>query len=902
MRLLGRRAECEFLDRVLAQGAQGRSQAVVLRAEAGGGKSALLDYVVGRANGWRVATAAGVESEMELAYSGLHQLCAPMLAHVESLPAPQRNALSIAFGRDSGPAPDRFLVGLAILTLLAHVADDQPLLCVIDDVHWLDAASVETLSFVARRFLAERIALVCAARTGVGDSVLTGLPALPVIGLADADSQTLLLENLQGPVDAAVCAQIIAESHGNPLALLELPRTWSTTELAGGFGFPSRQLVGSRIEQSFAARLRLLPAETQLFVLAAAADPSGDPLLLLRATEKLGLDPATSGPALDAGLLEMSGRVAFAHPLVRSAAYRTATATQRQSVHRALAEATDAKVDPDRRAWHRAHATAAPNDDVADELEQSADRAQSRGGIAAAAAFLDRSVSLTVDPARRADRALVAAQASMHAGAFDTALGLLTVADLGPLSEAKRAQTDLLRAEIGFASGVGNDIPQSLVTAARALEPLDIDLARETYLSAWNAACEVGDLAEKDLLLEIARSVRALPPTGPPRVIDDLLDGLAILTTEGFAAAVPTLERAGKRLMTLSVEEILHWGVAATTAGIGLWDVELQYAMSITYVDLVRKAGALSVLTLYLSRAAIACMRMGDLAQAALLMAEGEEIAAATGSRFIQNNRMRLLAMQGNEADAVAAIEAALPTAAGTNRGRAHWAAAILYNGLGRYEQAAQAALLASQIIFPTPSRFALSELVEAAARTGDSALAGTALSQYIEITRPANNNASLGIEARCRALLNDGSVAEDAYHEAIERLGRTRLRPEAARAHLLYGEWLRREGRRIDAREQLRIADDMLSTIGMEAFAARARRELVATGERVRKRTDDTRDQLTAQEMHVAQLARDGLSNQEIAAQLFLSPRTVEWHLRKVFTKLGIESRRQIRSALPDA
>jgi DNA-binding CsgD family transcriptional regulator len=902
MRLLGRRAECEFLDAALTSGAQGSSQVVVLRGDAGAGKSALLDYTVGRADGWRVAKAAGVESEMELAYSGLHQLCAPMLAHLDSLPDPQRGALATVFGVEAGPAPDRFLVGLATLTLLAEVADEQPLLCVIDDAHWLDAASAQIVLFVCRRLLAERVVILSAARTGIGDDVFAGLPHLTVPPLNDSDARELLLSVVHGPLDVAVLDQLVTESHGNPLALQELSRTGAKPGLAGGFGVLDGRPVVGKVEQSYALRLAGLPQPTRLLVLAAAAEPLGDPVLLNRAAEHLGIDFAAIGPAVDEGLVDVRARVEFAHPLARSAVYRTATAADRQSVHRALAEATDPGIDPDRRAWHRAQATAAPDENVADELEQSADRAQARGGIAAAAAFLDRAVSLTVDPARRAERALLAAQASAHAGEFDAALGLLATADSGPLDDAQRARADLLRGQIGFASGLGNDIPRSLMTAARALEPLDIDLARETYLSAWNAVCEVGDLSEKDLLSEIALSVRALSSTAdPPRPIDVLLDGLAILTTEGFAPAVPTLERAYEMLMTLSVEDILRWGGATTTAGIGLWDIEGQYAMSTRYVDLVRTAGALSELTLYLSRAAIACMRMGELGQAGMLIAEGEDIATAIGSRFAQSTRMRLLAMQGRETETLAAIEAAVPTLAGTNKGRAHWATAILCNGLGRYEEAAVAARRASSIIFPTPSRFALAELVEAAARTGDVELAGTSLEQLIEITRPAKNNAALGIEARCRALLNDGAAAEDDYLEAIERLARTRLRPDLARAHLLYGEWLRREGRRVDAREQLRIAHDMLATIGMEAFAERARRELNATGETVRKRIDETRGQLTPQETQIAQLARDGLTNREIGAQLFLSERTVEWHMRKVLAKLGIKSRRQLRAALSE-
>src|SRR5882672_534946 len=450
MKLLGRGAECEFLEAALADALDGRSRVVVLRGEAGAGKSALLDYVVERSDGSCVANAVGIESEMELAYSGLHQLCAPMLDHLDRLPAPQRDALGTVFGLRAGPAPDRFLVGLATLTLLAEVAEHQTLVCVIDDAQWLDAASAQIILFVGRRFLAERIALVCAARTEIGREVLGGLPELSMTGLDDSDARALLLGNLHGPVDAAVCDQIVNESHGNPLALLELPRTWNAADLAGGFGLPARHPVVSKIEQSYAKRLLLLPPETQLLVLAAAAEPLGDPVLLQRTAEILDVELAASGAAIDAGLLDASGRIQFAHPLVRSAAYRSAAADDRQRVHRALADATDQERDPDRRAWHRARAATAPDENVAAELERSAGRAQARGGVAAAAAFLERASALSPDPAKRAQRALRAAEAKQLAGAPHAASTLLAVAIRGPLDELESASAQRLKGQIAL--------------------------------------------------------------------------------------------------------------------------------------------------------------------------------------------------------------------------------------------------------------------------------------------------------------------------------------------------------------------------------------------------------------------------------------------------------------------
>jgi DNA-binding CsgD family transcriptional regulator len=905
-RLLGRRSECETLDRLLTDALSGRSGAAVLRGEAGVGKSALLSYLSERVSGWCVARAVGVESEMELAYSGLHQLCGPMLDRLDRLPIPQREALATVFGQSTGAAPDRFLVGLAALTLFAEMAEEQPLVCIIDDAQWLDRASAQILGFVARRLLAERIALVCAARTGIGDEVLAGLPELAIHGLGDSNARALLLENVYGPLDVAVCDQIVTESHGNPLALLEFPRSWRAADLAGGFGLPDSQPVVSKIEQSYVRRLRELPAETQLLVLAAAAEPLGDPLLLHRAAETLGVDMAAADPALDAGLLGIGGRVEFAHPLVRSVAYRSAAAEDRQRVHRALAEATDPETDPDRRAWHRARATPGPGEEVAAELERSAGRAQARGGVAAAAAFLQRSVALTVDPARRAERALAAAQASFQAGAFDAVLGLLATAEAYPLDGFQRAEAALLRGHVAVVSAYGNDAAPLLLQAARGLEPFDLDLARRAYLTAWGAAITANHLGGAGVLLEICRAVRALPPLpAAPHPLDLVLEGLALLTTDGRASATPILQRAAKAVLKLPVEDMLRWGWLAPAASSATWDSEGAIAIYERKVQLVRDTGALGELPIHLHSLALERAWLGDFAGAGLLLAESDSVAAATGSQVPPFAVLRLRALQGREAEAFPLIEAVIQQGTAGGQGIAvmvaYWAAAVLYNGLARYEEAASAAReVTANAIDPWESMWALHELVEAAARVGDTELAGYALNRLAETTQPAGTEFALGIEARCRALLSDGAAADDLYRKAIGRLSRTRLRPELARAHLLFGEWLRREGRRFDAREQLRTAHDMFVAIGMEAFAERARRELIATGEKVRKRSDQTRDQLTPQEEQIARLARDGLSNPEIGAQLFISARTVEWHLGKVFTKLRISSRRELRAALP--
>ena len=904
MGLLGRRAECEALDGLLTDVLAGKSRVAVLRGEAGVGKSALLGYVTERVAGWDVATAIAVESEMELAYSGLHQLCGPMLNRLDRLPDPQRDALATVFGRTTGPAPDRFLVALATLTLFAEAAEQQPLICIVDDAQWLDQSSAQVIGFVGRRLHAERVALVCAARTGSGDNVFAGLPELSIEGLGNSDARALLLNNLYGPLDAAVCDQIITESHGNPLALLELPRTWNAADLAGGFGLPGNPPVAGKIEQSYGRRLELLPSETRLLVAAAAAEPLGDPVLLLRAAEILGVDMAAADPAVDAGLLSLGARVEFAHPLVRSAAYRSAAAEDRHRVHRALAEATDAEADPDRRAWHRARATPGPDEEVAAELERSAGRAQARGGVAAGAAFLQRAVALTADPTQRAERALAAAQASVQAGEFEAALRLVATAEGGALDEFQRVGVDLLRARIASASSFGSAASQ-LLKAARQLEPLDAGLARETYLEAWGTALAAGELASAGTLRDVSLAVRsAPPPPDEPRSSDLLLDGLAQLVTEGLAAAAPTLRKAVDAFR--DDETVLQWGAMAATAAAALWDMDGFRAIITRQLQLARDTGALALLGTALQGGGIVVAWSGDFREAASVVTEADAVTGTTGIRIAPYGGMLLAAYRGRDDEASALLKSALNASAASGEGLgvqyARWATAILANGLGRYEEALAAARQASD---DTPelfvSHWALAELVEAAIRTGNDGLAAEAVDRLVDATSGSDADWGLAITARSQALASEGEDSEGLYIEAIDRLSRTPVRPELARTHLLYGEWLRREGRRLDAREQLRTAHDLFEAIGMEAFAERARRELLATGERVRKRSDETRDHLTPQEEQIARLAREGRSNPEIGAQLFISARTVEWHLHKVFAKLGINSRKQLRTVLSE-
>ena len=700
--------------------------------------------------------------------------------------------------------------------------------------------------------------------------------------------------------------RVLAEARGNPLALLELPRALSSAQLTGGFGLPGARTVPTRVEDSFRQRLEVLPGDTRRLLLVAAMEPVGDAALVWRAAERLQIPTSAAVPAEADGLLEIDARVRFRHPLVRSAAYRSASLQQRQTTHLALAEATDRELDPDRRAWHLAWAAPGPDEDVAVELERSANRARARGGVTAAAAFLQRSVELTSDPARRSRRALAAAQAHVQAGAFDAALELLTTA--APLDELQLAQVDRLRGEIALASRDHIEASALLLGAAKRLEPLDLALARDTYLDAWVAAMFAGAAAPAGTLQEVSRAAASTPqPAGGPRPSDLLLDALAVLVLDGRAAAASRLRRAARAFAeSETIEETLRWGWPAAIPAVVLWDDESWYSITDGLLQSAREAGLLVHLPIYLNSVGIAAVARGDFATAGSLIAEADLIVEAVSTRSGRFAAVMLAGLRGNEAEAAALIEVVVNDASAGGQGQGiqlcRWVLAILHNGLGRYDEALASAEQASEHARePYISAWALVEVIEAATRTGETGRAVWALERLVEATSVSDSDWGLGVLARSRALLSEGEEAEASYREAIDRLGRTRLRPELARAHLLYGEWLRRGGRRVNAREQLRAAHDQFTSIGMEAFAERSRRELLATGEKARRRSPGARDELTPQEAQVAELARAGLSNPEIAAQLFLSPRTVEYHLRKVFAKLEISSRHQLPGALPD-
>ncbi|WP_112267291.1 helix-turn-helix transcriptional regulator [Lentzea terrae] len=878
--LLGRRTEGETLDRLLTQAKSGAGQVLVLRGEAGVGKTALLDHVSARATGFRVTRAAGVEAESAFPYAGLHQLCVPFLDRLDKLPAPQREALGTAFGMAAGPRPTRFMVGLAVLTLLAEVADEQPLVCLVDDAQWLDSMSSAVLGFVARRLLAERIALVFVLREG--NDYLDGLPELFVRGLDDADARALLESVIKGPVDGRVRDRIVAEARGNPLALLELPR-----EAADGLD-PGP--LTSRIEQSFVRQIEPLPFDTRLLLLTAAAEPLGDATLLWRAAGLLGLGADPAAAAVGTGLIEFGARVQFRHPLVRSAVYRSAAAVDRQRVHRALADVTDPAIDPDRRAWHRAQGTTSPDEEVAADLSNTASRAQARGGLLAAAAFLEQAAVLTPEPGRRADRELAAARAKRDAGALDASLRLLSAVEAGPPDDRRSAEIEHLRGHIAFDQRRVAEAAPLLFSAARRLTPFDPDLARETHLEALSAAIWAGSpLAEAAL--------SAPPPRTPPCAIDLVLDALTTRITAGHAAAVPHMTRALDEVRALKVgaDDIsrLPWLFGYRAGGIvatELWDFETRRAFAQQQVRLARDAGALVQLQFALNFLADNELLAGEPAAAQALIEEDRRISEVTGTPPVGYAVLLQAAYRGEDL-ATATARGARLEGQGRLATIADWTSAILHNGLGRHDLARDAAVRVFEEDSLVYSGLITAELAEAASRTGDTALVAEALRRS---SAWVDTDWSLGVKARLRALNGDTA----AFSESIVFFARTALRGELARAHLLYGEWLRREGQRVEARDHLRTAHEMLLAAGMTTFADRAHRELQATGETARKRTAEPTDELTAQEYQIARLAREGYSNPEIGTRLFISPRTVEWHLRKVFGKLGVTSRRQLRDA----
>jgi DNA-binding CsgD family transcriptional regulator len=899
-RFLGRGTELEALDCLLRNALGGRSGGLVVRGEAGIGKSSLLGYAARSAAGFRVAHLCGVEAEKELSFAALQQLCGPAEGRIAQLPGPQADALEVAFGLRRGPAADPFLVGLAVLSLLSALAEEEPVLWIVDDAQWLDQASAQVLGFVARRLQVDPVALLFAERTGAAGLALAGLPALEVTGLSDGDARALLAESLPGPLDAQVAERILAEAHGNPLALLELPRASTTADLGGGFEIPGSGLVPDRIEDSFRLRIAALPEGTRLLLLAAAAEPLGDPGLLRAAASRLGLDEQAKGEAEAEGLIRIGDRVAFRHPLVRSAVYHGAPGEDRRLVHRALAEVTDPQADPDRRAWHRAQAADGADEEIAADLEHSAERAHARGGLAAEAAFRERAVSLTPDRGRRAARALTAAAAKLAAGAPGQADKLMQIARQGPLRQADRAHLELLEARALLLTQSQDGVPERLLHAARELAPFEPALSRETYLQAIKEAMHAGRLGFEDGLRNVVQAARSAPPAPqPPRPVDLLLDGLVTRFTTGGAAGILALQRAFAAFRDQADSPV---PAVALFSALRMWDDETWGLLVERTAGVDRRSGnlvgVLNVCNELVARETLC----GRFDVAARVSEEAAGIRAAIGAAPEPMAKVILAGWRGREQETLAVTRSARPVlvAYGSGQGLTvlDYATALQYNALGRYDVALDAVRECADARVAAIAPWVLAEVIEAAARTASPLVAAEAI-ELLTASAAGGSEWGLGVLARCRALVtSDARQAEDLYTEAVSRLGRTSIATDLARAHLVYGEWLRRQRRRGDAREQLRTAYGMFAKMGAEAFTARVGRELRATGEHPRKRSPGTTSQLTPQQAQISQLASAGLSTREIAAQLFVSPRTVEYHLQNIFTKLDITSRAQLPHA----
>ncbi|MCW2767469.1 MAG: LuxR family transcriptional regulator [Nocardioides sp.] len=895
--MLGRRhAELELLiDRVRSR----RGGSLVVRGEPGVGKTTLVDQALGVAPECRVVRVAGVEAERDLGLAAIHRLCEQVFSGLERLPDRQAEALRAAFGLNATGSPDRLLLGLAVRSLLAEAADARPLVCVVDDAQWLDGPSARTLAFVARRLDTLPVGLVFASREPRDE--LLGLSDVQVERLSPAEARLLIDRLIPGAFDEEVRARIVSETEGNPVAIAELLSGVRPEDFAGGFGPPDAISLPAVLKETFLHRVEQLPNDVRRVLVVAAAEPLGRPGLLWRATEVLGLAPAAIDRAEEEGLLRLGTTVRFSHPAMRSAVYRTAPPAERRQAHRALAEATDPLVDPERRAWHRGEATSDPDEEVAAELERAADPARVRGGLAAAAALLDRAAALTPHPARRSERLLAAGQAKFSVGAIDEALALVARADSRLLDGQQGAQLEHLLAQAAALQSGQREPASHLLSAAKRLEPLDVGLARESHLSAFEAAIRAGHLSNEVGVSQSASAARAaLPATQPPQPHDVLLDGLAALFSDGYAVAVPVLKKA---LNLMEEEGQSRWLSLGAGIAADLWADGTARTLATRQRELALRDGALTALHRSLETLAMLSVHSGDFVAAADLIDQTSVLTTPMVRSAAPCAALMLAAFRGREADASQLVEATIEHAKRHCEGRviafAEEMTAVLQNSLGNYREALTAAQAASRHEQLGVSDRALAELVEAAARCGEPQVGEGALERLSERTALSGTDWALGIEARSRALLSEARAADKLYRIAIERLGQCSVSTALARAHLVYGEWLRREGRRAEARQQLRTSLHMFTDMGAQAFSERAERELLATGERLRKRRAETREQLTSQEAQISQLARDGHSNPEIAAKLFISPRTVEYHLTKVFTKLGISSRNQLHRVL---
>ncbi|MDT8913153.1 AAA family ATPase [Amycolatopsis sp. PS_44_ISF1] len=885
--LVGRGGEQRRIEELVEGARAGRGGALVLSGEAGIGKSSLLDHA-GRTAGFRVLRASGAEFEQELPYSALHQLCLPILEHLAEVPERHRDAVRIAFGLADG-TPQPFQIGLALLELVTAVSGAQPVLCLIDDAQWLDAASSQAMAFLARRLGADSVALLFGLRAPStvsnqssqpgqpGRSTLAGLPGLAVAGLDDREAVALLDARHPFPLDDRVRDRLVAEAGGNPLALLELPR-------AGGFVPPAAASVPSRIEDGFRARLAALPDRTRLLLTLAGADPTGDPGLLWTAAEALRIPVPVAG-ADTAGLVEFGARVRFCHPLARSAVYRAAGEDVLRAVHGALAGATDPGTAPDRRAWHRARAGVGPDEDVALDLERGASRARSRGGVAAAAAFLERSVALSLDPRRRVERTLAAAEAFLEAAATGRAADLLATLEPAALEESHRARAELLRGRIAFTRPGDDRGPALTARAARRLSTVDPDRSRECFLDALEMSLLVGRAGGVvDEVVTAARSA-APAPSSP-----DLLEALITLAERGYTAAIPMLRE------TLYAESGPMWTrhpALASMISTELWDHDTSSDIAEWLVKAGRESGSPWLLRLAFAQRATAATFAGDLGLALAAVAEEEAIADAAGEPPLLYPRLQLAALRGRREEAQELLRTAADLDGAAQVTNRHWTSALLYNGVADYPAALASARAATGHDDLFLTGIALPELVEAAVHCHEPAEAARALESLTERTRAAGTELGHGVAAYARGLVTG---VEDDYREAVECLAQSRVLPYQGRAHLLYGQWLRRQGRRDDSLRELRTAHELLSHSGADGFAGRAAEELRAAGQPAGRRRAPAHEKLSVQQLAVARLVASGATSNEVATQLFLSKRTVDAHLRAIFRKLGLTSRRQLR------
>ncbi|MFI5728515.1 AAA family ATPase [Kribbella sp. NPDC051587] len=880
MQFVARQQELQAIEALTQGAAAGHGGAVVVLGEAGIGKSTLIETVTERLDGWLVLRADGTEFERDLPYAALHQLCSPVIEARTGLPDVQRQALESVFGLAAGTTPSPLMVGLAVLGLLNEL--QQPLCCVVDDVQWIDAGTRQALAFVARRISSEGIALILAGRPdGAGFS---DLPQLPLTGLDEKEAQALLRSTGRAGLDSDVLDRILAEAHGNPLALLEFDGA------SGG----QRRGVVEELEAEFTRRVRRLPEATQLLLSLAAAEPVGDLGLLRRAAKRLDLTLAAAAEAEDEELVMLGPRLRFRHPLVRSAAYQSATPGVRRRLHAALADATDVETDPDRRAWHRAHAVIDTDEEVATELTQAAERTQLRGDFASAAAFLERAAQLSPEPVEQAARLLAAAGLRLKLGTFSEAGELLTQAERRPLDAAQRAQVKLQRATIDVYVTRSPEATAALVSAAPDLGPED---ATGTYIEAFSSAMFIDRMPGR--LRQLGARIRAqVPPCENPRPADLLLTALLDQAMLPVDEAVPAMCRAVDSFRTAELADP-WWMELACMMALDLRDSEATDEISAHQVELARRQSALAILPQALKFQAVTKTMFGRFDEAEAELAEAAAIDEAAGSLSLAFADVILAAWRGNTEE-FDEVRASIQNRVERDELVAElYAAAVLRNGLGDYTAALEAGLtayaereLGSYVIWPFDS-----ELVEAAARAGQPEAAAPALDQLARLARTNPTPWAVAHHLLAQALLDPTSPDTDSrFQEAIDLLAQTDVRAQHARARLAYGEWLRREGRRAEARVELQAAHESLSAMGAAAFAERAARELSATGQRPRRDGTNPLDNLTAQERLIATKVAGGATSKEVAATLFLSPRTIDTHLRNIFRKLDITSRRQLR------